>query len=251
MRFNDLKCKGMVRRSRLSFGIVFQLCFGLTLTGPLCAQDQRLSTKRADSIAAENFCSQSQFQTEDVYRFQDALFKILDSDSPQNLIENSLLLLAKRVQDVSALSRYVSSCGGVDLRVDERVFLQKLSDILTKSAVLSVPLMKDFLEKNPNPKVLLQREKQAEREAVERAVAAKRACRDAAYNACMKREPDVYGTYNQQCNNTSTHYMVRRDNRIEMPACYSVPNYGDCVGACYRRGDASSFCQNEASFVCG
>lgn len=92
-----------------------------------------------------------------------------------------------------------------------------------------------------------------EEAAAQRAIEEKAACRVREFQKCMTRDPRVYPTYNQVCNDPRTHYLVRRQNRVEMAECYGLPNYGDCVGKCVQHGDAlvEQVCRGDANRNCG
>ncbi len=112
-----------------------------------------------------------------------------------------------------------------------------------------------WLDKHPSPARLQALAKQsallAQVEGEQTGSRAVLDCVQRAFLACMKRDPDVYGTPNQTCNDDQTHYMVRRDSKIEMRECYSKSfAYGDCVGACYRRGEATYICESRAKVAC-
>ena len=78
------------------------------------------------------------------------------------------------------------------------------------------------------------------------------ACRTKSITSCLQRYPRVYATYNQQCDDPRTHYLVRRNEKVEMKECYGVPNYKDCVGACFQYGDQvlQKVCENDAESAC-
>jgi hypothetical protein len=78
------------------------------------------------------------------------------------------------------------------------------------------------------------------------------ACHKAAYAVCSKRDPPIYATPNQQCNDPRTHYMVRRNEKVEMTECYALPVYGDCVGKCILTNAQTldTICREEANAKC-
>ena len=92
-------------------------------------------------------------------------------------------------------------------------------------------------------------EEKAARERKEQEVAA---CRKRTIDACLSRDPAIYATPNQQCNDPRTHRMERRNEKVEMPECYSLPVYGDCVGKCIliNRQTLERVCIEEANLKC-
>ena len=80
----------------------------------------------------------------------------------------------------------------------------------------------------------------------------KEACRSNVSNVCQHRYVAVYPTYDQQCYDTRTHYMVRRKEKVEMTECYGLDNYGDCVGKCVLKNQQTldMVCIEEANAKC-
>lgn len=133
----------------------------------------------------------------------------------------------------------------------EVIIHQESSD--TKSAIEDIK-RKQIEEEKRTTEEKADRERKAVEEKADQEK--KAACRKKAYDECLNRDPPIYGTPDQECKNTNTHYMVRRDMRRygkEMPECYSPPQvYEDCVGKCVRKSPEiiEKYCTDEAKQKC-
>jgi hypothetical protein len=136
----------------------------------------------------------------------------------------------------------------------EVIYLDSLNGFLATR-----PTAEKFIEwqkLNPTPSARKSAEEAAERKKGEdeaaAAAAAKKVCLAQALEECKKKKANVYGTYNQACDDPRTHYLVRRGKK-EMTECYSVSNYDDCVGACFPFGEdvINDVCRKDAAGVCG
>ncbi len=84
------------------------------------------------------------------------------------------------------------------------------------------------------------------------AAAAKAQCRASEFQKCKTKDPAIYATPNQACNDPRTHYLVYRNNKIQMSECYALPVYGDCVGKCVSHGPGvvDQICREDAARNC-